>query len=198
MNEYERHYPHALKFVMVALMGFSVYIFFQSFEYMVKLYSIIMFFIVLNGWAASEDTKFKYGDLYLLVDAICAAMYYISLLELNRGTYNYFWLYSSIIFLMYFIWNKLLIIENVQSIQKLNIYNNCDIFACICSLGIFFTIKYINHYLIINILQYYGMVLWTGLLLKWYIDFYIHSYKTNNDTKERSGQKEKIQKHEKL
>jgi hypothetical protein len=176
MNENERHYPQVFKFAMVALMGFSVYIFIYSSDYMIKLYCIVMFFAVLNGWAASEDTRFKYGDLYLLIDAICAAMYFMALLELYEGFYTYFWLYSGITFIMYWIWNKLLIIENVQTAKNLKVYNRCDMFACICSFGIFFVMTFIKDSAIMEPLQFFGMILWIGLLCKWYIDFYIKSF----------------------
>ena len=186
MNENDRRYPQVFKFAMVTLMGFSVYIFFHSSEYMVKLYSVIMFFAVLNGWAASEDTRFKYGDLYLLVDAICAALYFMSLLELNNGIYANFWLYSGITFFMYWIWNRLLISEKVQTLQNLKVYNRCDVFACICSLAIFFTMLLANDYAIVIPFQIFGMVLWMGLLIKWYFDFYILSFKNNAKTPDKN------------
>jgi len=192
MNGAERRYPDVFKFAMVALMGFSVYIFFHSADLMVQLYSVIMFFAVLNGWAASEDTRFRYGDLYLLVDAICAAMYFISLLDLNEGQHKYFWVYSGITFFMYWIWNKLMIIEGVQTFQNLKVYNRCDIFACFCSFAIFISIMVVKSEAIIRPIQYFGMILWVGLLFKWYYDFYLKSFKKSetaitSKTKQRKG-----------
>ena len=183
MNNSERHYPDVFKFAMVALMGFSVYIFFNSADLIVQLYSAIMFLAVLNGWATSEDTRFKYGDLYLLVDAICAAMYFITLLELNTGEYKYLWVYSGITFSMYWIWNRLLIIECLQTVQTLKVYNRCNIFACCCSFFIFSLTMFIKDTRVTEPIQYFGMVIWVGLLFKWYFDFYIKSFRKKPSTK---------------
>lgn len=177
MNTNERHYPEAYKLVIVALLGFAVYIFFNTDELMVRLYCVIMFIAVLNGWATSEDTRFKYGDLYLFVDAVCCALYFISLLELNMNGYKYFWVYSGIIFFMYWVWNKLMIVEGVRVYQDLKVYNRCDIFACFCSFAIFGSITYIKDTAITVPIQYFGMILWGGLLCKWYYDFYIRSFR---------------------
>ena len=183
MKNSERHYPDVFKFAMVALMGFSVYIFFHSTDLMVRLYSVIMFLAAVNGWATSEDSSFKYGDLYLLVDSICAAMYFIALLELNSGNYKYFWVYSGITFFMYWMWNRLLIAEGAQTIQNLKVYNICNIFACCCSFIIFSLTMILKDAKVTDALQYFGMVLWVGLLLKWYFDFYIKSFKKKPPTK---------------
>jgi TRAP-type uncharacterized transport system fused permease subunit len=134
-----------------------------------------MFFAILNGWAASEDSNFEYGDLYLLVDALCASLYLLILLELNRGNYEDFWLFSSIIFFLYRIWNKLLEIQG-QYKHSLRSYNACDITAGLFSIFAFLSIKYIQNQAFNDIVQYSGMGLWLLLLVKWYYDFYIRTF----------------------
>jgi hypothetical protein len=82
---------------------------------------------------------------------------------------------------MYWIWNRLLIVEKVQTFQNLKVYNRCDVFACICSLGIFFAMTFIKYRAVTVPLQIFGIVLWMGLLCKWYIDFYFHSFKKKEE-----------------
>lgn len=171
MND-RRHYPQAFKFAMVALLAFNVIVFFYGKEIMVKLYCVVMFVAILNAWITSEQDSFVYGDTFLLIDAFCSALYFLTLLELNEGKYEYFWLYSSITFFMYRFWNILLVKRGTSKLA-LHKYNVCDLVAGIYSLFAFVVVKFSSLDLFTVYVQYIGMVLWIAVLLVWYYDFYI-------------------------
>lgn len=138
-----------------------------------------MFVAILNGWAAAEDDSIDYGDLYLLNDALCSAMYFMILLELYQGTYKYFWMYSCIIFLMYALWNKMLELQKQVEKQALHKYFVCDVVACAYSLFAFVIVRFSSIDPFVNYVQYIGMVMWLALLLVWYYDFYVISFQPN-------------------
>lgn len=175
MND-ERRYPSAFKFAMVALMGFAVVIFYKSDNLMIRFYCVIEFVATLNGWAASEDDSIKYGDLYLLIDAICAALYFLNLLELNDGNYNNFYLYSGLIFIMYVLWNKLLEIQQEADKKTLHKYSVCDMVAGIYSFCAYLIVNFFSDHTFVNYVQYIGMVMWIVVLLVWYYDFYVKTF----------------------
>lgn len=179
----ERHYPTVYKFVAVSLMAFAVYIFYNTSSIFVRLYSVIEFLATLNGWAASEDDDMEYGDLYLLIDALCAACYFLTMLELNNGKYDNFFLYSTVTFLLYFLWNVLLILKTSSLKKTLKKYQLCNATAGIYSLFAYLIIKYVKNEAITNIVQYVGMILWVAVLLVWYYDFYFKTVKEKNVSK---------------
>ena len=187
MSSNERHYPQALKFAMIALLAFAVIIGYNSNELMVRLYCGIMFIAILNGWAAAEDDSIKYGNLYLLNDAICTAMYFLSLLELYRGEYHNFWLFSCIIFLMYAIWNKMLEVQQQVGNNELRKYIVCDLVACMYSLLAFLIVYFAPEKGLENYVQYIGMFLWSSLLLVWYYDFYIKKFRPQEKLEPRNS-----------
>lgn len=138
-----------------------------------------MFFVILNGWASSEDENFEYCDLYLLIDAFCFALYLIVLLELSNGSNANFWLISCIIFVIYWVWNRLLSKQAYflrQEPRSLHVYNVCNITAAVYSLTAHLIVSFVNNVEFLNITQITGMVLWMGLLSKWYYDFYIKTF----------------------
>lgn len=167
----DRHYPQAFKFTLVAMLAFAVFIFFHSPLLMIKLYCVIMFLAILNEWVASESNEFKYSDLFLLNDTICSAMYFMILLELNQGTHKFFWLFSCVIFFMYWRWNKLC--ENQEQAKpSFHVYNMCNIISCVYSLCTFLTMTIVPDIALVKYIQYIGMIFWTGLLVRWYRDFW--------------------------
>lgn len=176
----ERHYPIVYKFVAVTLMAFAVYIFYNTASVFIRLYSIIEFLAALNGWAASEDDNMEYGDLYLLVDGLCAASYFLTMLELNDGKYETFFLYSMVIFILYILWNKLLIIQTPNLKLTLRKYQLCNSIAGGYSLFAYLMVKHVTNKSITDIVQYVGMILWVTVLLVWYYDFYFKTYKGKN------------------
>lgn len=179
----ERHYPTVYKFVAVTLMAFAVFIFYSTSSVFVRLYSVIEFLATLNGWAASEDDDMEYGDLYLLIDALCAACYFLTMLELNEGKYVSFFLYSAMTFVLYFLWNVLLIIKESSLKLTLKKYQLCNVIAGVYSLFAYLILKYVNNKGITDIIQYVGMFLWIAVLLVWYYDFYFKKFKGNNASK---------------
>lgn len=176
----ERHYPTVYKFVAVTLMAFAVFIFYNTSSVFVRFYSIIEFLATLNGWAASEDDDMEYGDLYLLIDALCAACYFLTMLELNDGKYINFFLYSAVTFLLYFLWNVLLIIKTSSLKYTLRKYQVCNATAGIYSLFAYLIIKHVKNKGVTDIVQYVGMILWIAVLLVWYYDFYFKKFKGDN------------------
>jgi hypothetical protein len=77
-----------------------------------------MLFVLLNGWASSIDDDFKYGSLYLLIDALCCALYFLMLLYIKDGIYSTVWLLSSLIAILYVVWNVLLLKFNNHDENK--------------------------------------------------------------------------------
>lgn len=173
----ERHYPQAFKFAMVGLLTFDVVILYSSPGLMISFFCAVMFLAILNGWAAAEDDSMQYGDLYLLNDAICSAMYFLTLLELNDGRYDNFWLYSGIIFAMYALWNILLLLQRQGNRQVLQTFLICDIGASIFSFYIFVQLKLSITSSFSIFIQIVGLIMWVALLLVWYVDFYIRTFK---------------------
>ena len=173
----ERHYPQAFKFAMVGLLTFDVVILYSSPGLMISFFCAVMFLAILNGWAAAEDDSMQYGDLYLLNDAICSAMYFLTLLELNDGRYDNFWLYSGIIFAMYALWNILLLLQRQGNRQVLQTFLICDIGASIFSFYIFVQLKLSITFSFSIFIQIVGLIMWVALLLVWYVDFYIRTFK---------------------
>lgn len=179
----ERHYPMVYKFVAVTLMAFAVFIFYNASSMLIRFYSVIEFLAALNGWAASEDVDMEYGDLYLLIDGLCAACYFLTMLELNNGECTNFYLYSTVVFLLYFLWNVLLIIQTPSLKSTLKKYQSCNIIAGFYSLGAYLMVCYIKNENISYAVQYVGMILWIAVLLVWYYDFYFKTFKGKNARK---------------
>lgn len=177
----ERHYPIAFKFAIVTLMGLAVVVFYSSTSITIRLFSVIEFLATLNGWTASEDDSIEYGDLYLLVDALCLALYFLTLLELNNGSCEYFFLYSFLIFVLYILWNILLEKQNSKLKSTLHKYQICNAVAGIYSLAAFIISKLLSDIVFINYIQYLGMVLWVAVLIVWYYDFYIKNYRRKKE-----------------
>ncbi len=176
----ERHYPVVYKFVAVVLMAFAVYIFYNSDSVFIRFFSVIEFLATLNGWAASEDDNMEYGDLYLLIDGLCAACYFLTMLELNDGKCDNFFLYSAIIFLLYILWNILLGNQTPDLKKKLKKYQRCNSIAGAYSLIAYFMVKYSTKSSITDAAQCVGMILWIAVLLVWYYDFYYKTYDRSN------------------
>lgn len=181
----ERHYPIVYKFTAVYLMAFAVYIFHKSPSITVKLYAAIEFLATLNGWAASEDDDMEYGDLYLLIDGLCAACYFLTMLDLYDGNCQNFFLYSIVIFLLYILWNILLIIKTPSLKVSLCKYQICNGVAGTYSLFAFIMIKYVQDTSITDFVQYVGMILWVAVLLVWYYDFYFVKFKGTTSMKKK-------------
>ena len=173
----ERHYPVVYKFTSVCLMAFAVYVFHRTSNMMIKLYSAIEFLATLNGWAASENDDMEYGDLYLLIDGLCAACYFLTLLDLYNDIYQNFFLYSIVIFFLYMLWNLLLIIKQPSLKISLRKYQICNASAGIYSLFAFLMVRYSNDNNLVIFVQYIGMILWIAVLLVWYYDFYFVEFK---------------------
>lgn len=176
----ERHYPVAFKFAIVALMGFAVVVFYNSTSITIRFFTVIEFIATLNAWTASEDDSIEYGDLFLLIDAFCLALYFLTLLELNSGSSEHFFLYSFLIFVFYILWNILLEIQNRELKATLHKYQICNSVAGIYSLFAFIIPKFLSDDVFINYIQYLGMVLWVAVLAVWYYDFYIKTFRTQN------------------
>lgn len=176
----ERHYPIAFKFTSVALMGFAVYIFYESSDIMIRLYAAIEFFATLNGWAASENDNSSYGDLFLLNDALCSACFFLTMLELNDGKSEHFYLFSIVIFGLYFWWNNLLTIQCPTMKSALHKYQICNAVAGGYSLFAFLVVEFANDYIFKNYVQYIGMVMWIAVLFVWYYDSYFKTIKSND------------------
>lgn len=181
----ERHYPIVYKFTSVCLMAFAVYIFHQSSNLMIKLYSVIEFLATLNGWAASEDDDMEYGDLYLLIDGLCAAGYFLTMLDLYNGFYQYFFLYSIVIFGLYILWNILLMIKTPSLKNSLRKYQLCNGVAAIYSLFAFVMVEFVQDKSLTDVVQYVGMILWIAVLLVWYYDFYFVKFKGETHKKKK-------------
>lgn len=172
----ERRYPIVYKFTSVCLMAFAVYIFHSSSSVIIKLYSVVEFLATLNGWAASEDDDMEYGDLHLLIDGLCVACYFLTMLDLYNGYYHNFFLYSVVIFFLYILWNILLILKNPKRKAVLRRYQICNSVACGYSLFAFVVVNCVNDASISDGVQYAGMILWVALLLVWYYDFYFTKF----------------------
>jgi hypothetical protein len=188
----DRHYPQAFKLAIVALLAFDVVIFFNAVDWMVRIYCGTIFVAILNGWAAAEDDSIIYGDLYLLNDAICSAMYFMTLLELNKGVYDNFWLFSCIIFLMYALWNKMLEMQKQIKKRALHKYLVCDLVACVYSLFAYLIVRFSTVQSFENFVQYIGMMMWLSVLLVWYYDFYVQAFRSDKKTqsgKDKNGGK---------
>lgn len=173
----ERHYPLSFKFAIVALMGFAVVVFYNNTSITIRLFTVIEFLATLNGWTASEDDSIEYGDLYLLIDAVCLALYFLTLLELNSGSCEHFFLYSFLTFVFYILWNILLGIQNGKLKVTLHKYQMCNSVAGIYSLLAFIISKFLSDVVFINYIQYLGMILWGAVLIVWYYDFYIKTFR---------------------
>ena len=176
----ERRYPVAFKFAIVALMGFAVVVFYRSSSMIIRLFAVIEFIAALNGWTASEDDSISYGDLYLLIDAFCLALYFLTLLELADGSYEHFFLFSSLIFIFYFLWNILLESQDAKLKATLHKYQVCNISSIVYSLIVFILQKVMSNSFIIY-LQYVGMIIWIAVLTVWYYDFYIKNFRQSKD-----------------
>ena len=173
----ERHYPTAFKFASVAMMAFAVWIFHQSNDRMVKAYSVIEFIATLNGWAASENDENKYGDLFLLNDACCSACFFLTMLDLSKGIYKYFYIYSSILFVLYFLWNRLLIVSFQAKKEDLHRYQICNVggflYSCV-AIVLVIIVKAQKYDIVVNVI---GIIMWAGILAFWFVDAYFGSYK---------------------
>lgn len=178
----ERHYPIVYKFTSVALMAFAVLIFHKTSDIMIKLYSSIEFLATLNGWAASEDDEMEYGDLYLLIDGLCAACYFLTMLDLFEGVYENFFLYSILIFVLYILWNILLIIKTPSLRKALRKYQICNGVACAYSAFAFLIMKFYPDVSVSNYVQYIGMLMWISVLAVWYYDFYFKTFRRKTGT----------------
>lgn len=174
MNEEKINYPIVYQFVMIALTAIDIYIFYTS-NIQSKLYCGVMFFILLNGWASSIDNGFKYGSLYLLIDALCSAMYLLILLYVKDGLYSTVWLLSAIIAILYIIWNVLLLSYNKYDESKkkeLKSYNWSNFLLLIFSLLSFFVMILTSNKQAQITFQIIGGLTWVLLLFKWYYDNY--------------------------
>lgn len=174
----ERHYPQAFKLAMVALLAFDVFIFFHEAQLLIKAYCFVMFLAILNGWAAAEDDSFDYGDLYLLNDAICSALYFLCLLELREGRITSFWLFSSMIFLFYILWNKMMLWQKKGDNNTLRTFVNCDLGGMVFSFFVFLSMRFSSEQPWLITLQIAGLIMWFSLLLVWYMDFYLKTART--------------------
>lgn len=177
MKEEKINYPVVFQFVLIALTAFDIYIFYTS-NIQTKLYCGAMFFVLLNGWASSIDNEFNYGSLYLLIDALCCAMYFLILLHIKDGLYSTVWLLSAITAILYIIWNVLLLSFNKYNENKkkeLKSYNWSNFVLLIFSLLAFFVLILTSNEQVQNIFQIIGGLTWVLLLFKWYYDNYFKS-----------------------
>lgn len=170
----ERHYPIAFKLASVALMAFALWAFYKNTDLIVKIYAIIEFFATLNGWAASENDEMEYSDLFLLNDAACSACFFLIILELNEGSYSAFYIYSTILFVLYMLWNYLLVQSGQAKRVKLKRYQICNLIGAVYSFFATLYLRFWSNDPIFAIgIHIVGMFLWAAVLIFWYIDFYI-------------------------
>ena len=172
----ERHYPAAFKFMSVAMMAFAVWIFHQSKDYMVKIYAVIEFVATLNGWAASENDNNTYGDLFLLNDACCSACFFLTMLDLAQGRYDRFYIYSFCLFVLYFLWNRLLISTGNAKKDDLQRYQICNIGGIVYS-AFAAKMQFVAIYKYMQVVHYIGMTAWIGILSFWFLDTYFSTHK---------------------
>lgn len=173
-----RDYPLVFKFAIVGLLTFDVFIFYHS-NTTIKLYCSVMFFVLLNGWATSENEALDYCDLYLLIDALCFGFYLLTLLGLKDGNIMSFWLLSSITFVLYLVWNVLLVKNgdvNAETQKSLKAYNVCNTIAMIYTALTYLIIKYTKNSDFSILAQFTGGFLWLFLLGKWYFDNYFKTF----------------------
>lgn len=169
-----RPFPIVLRFAIVALLGYDVYVFYYG-SLTIKLYSAIVFLILTNGWAASENDASTFNDLFLLDETLCLAIYYLMLLDLNNGNHLSFWMYSAIIFILYFLWNVLLLkyIDNTPEYRRtIRSFNICNAIAFLFTSVTYGLLFLISDKEFVVLAQITGGILWTFLLLKWYYDTY--------------------------
>lgn len=174
----KRDYPLVFKFAIVGLLTFDVFIFYYS-NINIRLYCLVMFFVLLNGWATSENEVFDYCDLYLLIDALCFGLYLIMLLGLKDGNILDFWLLSSITFALYLIWNILLARRgdvDSETQKSLRAYNVCNIIAMIYTGFTYLILMFVKNAEFSILAQFTGGILWLFLLGKWYFDNYFKTF----------------------
>jgi hypothetical protein len=175
----QRSYPIVFKFAIVSLLAFNVIIF-NSSSLFSKIYGFIMFLALLNGWASSENDTYEYCDIFLIVDALILGLYLLMLLSLFDENYQVFWIYSALVFMLYSLWNYLLIKRgNVDyKIQvSLKSYNKCNLIALIYSVFAFFALHFAINIEFVLVVQITGLFLWFVLLFKWYYEYYFANTK---------------------
>lgn len=179
----ERHYPLALKIAIVSLLAFDVVILFHNMclGSIIFWFCLVFFFAILNSWMAAENDEFVYGDPFLLNDATCTALFFLILLELYNHTYNNILLYSSLIFILYYFWNKLLIARKyIEEVDLLN-FQRSNVVAAVYSLSAWSIIQWIQiSSLLIDLLNVAGIITWFLLLLVWYKETYTKERDTNS------------------
>lgn len=173
------HYPIIFQFISIALIAFDIQILYIS-DIQTKLYCGIMFFVLINGWASSIDDDFRYGSLYLLVDALCCALYFLMLLYIRDAVYYMVWLISAIIALLYIIWNVLLMKLNHPDNNKqkeLISYNWSNFTLLVFSVLLFTILLFVTNSDVQFFSQILGGCIWLLLIFKWYYDNYFSELK---------------------
>ena len=176
----ERHYPIALKIAVVALLAFDIIILYNnlSLNNIVFWFCIVFFFAMLNSWMAAENDDFIYGDRFLLNDATCTALFFLILLELHNHSYQNIWLYSSLIFVLYFFWNKLLITSNYVKKENLEKFQRSNITAALYSICAWIIIRLVpDNTILVHLLNAAGILTWFLLLFVWYRESYLRDSK---------------------